>query len=62
MKAINTYTNLTRVNDMPAVKSGLEALEINDLLVGGLLGNNLAQAMFTNLIEYDEGFKFLLNT
>lgn len=62
MKAINTYKNLSRVDDIPAVKSGLEALEINDLLVGGLLGNNLAQAMFTNLIEYDEGFKFLLNT
>ncbi len=62
MKAINTYKNLSQVDDIPAVKSGLEALEINDLLVGGLLGNNLAQAMFTNLIEYDEGFKFLLNT
>ncbi|AXH73414.1 MAG: hypothetical protein [Caudoviricetes sp.] len=49
-------------NGIATIQSNDPRLVVDNLLEGGLLGNNLAQSMFTALIEYDEGFTFLLNT
>lgn len=62
MEAIQKYNNIEVKNGIATVQSGLDALKIDDLIVGGKLGNNLAQALFTQIIESDEGFKALLNT
>lgn len=62
MKPIQTYTNVVHENGATVVKSDLDALSIDNLIVGGKLGNNLAQAIFTSIIESDAGFEALLNT
>ncbi len=62
MKPIQMYKNVTQKNGATVVPSGLEALSIDNLIVGGKLGNNLAQALFTSIIESDAGFAALLNT
>ncbi|MDT2484124.1 hypothetical protein P7D72_06190 [Enterococcus avium] len=62
MKPIQMYNNITETNGATVVQSGLEALSIDNLIVGGKLGNNLAQALFTSIIESDAGFAALLNT
>lgn len=62
MKSIQTINNLEQRNGVTLVKSGAEALSIDNLIVGGKLGNNLAKALFTSIIESDAGFAALLNT
>ncbi|MGM0341677.1 hypothetical protein [Enterococcus sp. AZ007] len=62
MKPIQLYKNVTEENGATVVKSDLEALSIENLIVGGKLGNNLAQALFTSIIESDAGFAALMNT
>ena len=62
VKPIQMYNNITETNGATVVQSGLEALSIDNLIVGGKLGNNLAQALFTSIIESDAGFAALLNT
>lgn len=62
MKPIQMYNNVTETNGATVVQSGLEALSIDNLIVGGKLGNNLSQALFTSIIESDAGFAALLNT
>ncbi len=46
----------------PTLRSDNPILAVDSLIGGGLLGNNLAQSLFTALIEHDEGFTYLLNT
>ncbi|MDG4968255.1 hypothetical protein [Lactococcus lactis] len=62
MKPIQTYNNLEQRGGATVVQSSLDALSIDNLIVGGKLGNNLAQSIFTSLIESDAGFAALLNT
>ncbi|MFB8449006.1 hypothetical protein ACFC3Z_07920 [Enterococcus thailandicus] len=62
MKPIQMYKNVTHTDGATVVPSSVEALSIDNLIVGGKLGNNLAQSIFTSIIESDEGFAALLNT
>lgn len=62
MKPIQKYNNVMQENGATVVQSDLDALSIDNLIVGGKLGNNLAQALFTSIIESDAGFAALLNT
>lgn len=62
VKPIRMYKNITQENGATVVKSDLEALSIENLIVGGKLGNNLAQALFTSIVESDAGFAALMNT
>ncbi|MGX2947199.1 hypothetical protein [Enterococcus alishanensis] len=61
MKPIQMFNDVQQDNVM-VVPSGTENLSIDKLIVGGKLGNNLAQALFTSIIESDAGFAALLNT
>lgn len=62
MKPIQIFNNIEQRNGATLVKSDVKALSIDNLIVGGKLGNNLAQALFTSIIESDAGFAALLNT
>lgn len=62
MKPIQIFNNLEQRNGTTLVKSDVKALSIDNLIVGGKLGNNLAQSIFTSIIESDPGFAALLNT
>ena len=62
MKPTRAYENVTMEKGLPIISSGSDTLSVDNLIVGGRLGNNLAQALFTSIIESDEGFTALLNT
>lgn len=59
---MNIVKDVEMKQGTPTLSSDNPILAVDSLIGGGLLGNNLAQSMFTALIEYDEGFNFLLNT
>lgn len=62
MKPIKAFSNTRVDNGVTVIPSDVRELSIDNLIVGGKLGNNLAQALFTSIIESDEGFAALMNT
>ncbi|EGP4894209.1 hypothetical protein FI615_001696 [Enterococcus faecium] len=50
------------VDGLPTVKSTSPALDVQNLITGPKLGSNASQALFTALLESDEGFRMLMNT
>lgn len=62
MKNLSTIVDMDNKDFAVKAQSGLAELSIDNLIVGGKLGNNLAQSIFTQVIESDAGFAALLNT